>query len=580
MGADTHDHIALRAMDSMLIRLAILVSTVVLVAAGPLLGDVRRWGLYVLVLVVGLGLATVVALRPWERLRPTDGPLADRLLSAWQTLSAVVGFGALGVYLVVVLDTSVQLYGPAVALFQVVGAYTLPARRRPWLMGWLVVVWTVVLALDGVRGVGLVVQAGAVVTVGLMSIWIADARRTALTDERTSRSQSEQYANLLASVSRANTLDADDLVRATVDGLVSMGFDGAQVCEIRPDGTVGPPITGSVPDELDVSGHLDMDVEQVLGAESVFAIEPAAHEQLRHALPRLGGVLVAAVELGERGLGVVLAVTADAPPTELQREALEVLASEAGRGLTRATAFTADRHIVEELRVLDDRTHDFVTTVSHELRTPLTVVHGLGQTLRRRWDELDVEQRADLLDRVTSNVARLESMVGSLLDTSALDRDELRVVPVSLDLRASVIALLRRLSTMVGAHSVLVDVAEGTRVDADESLLEHVLENLITNAVKYTPSGTEIRVRAVRIGDGVEIEVSDDGPGIGPDDLPYVTDRFYRGGSSFHRTASGLGLGLAFTRQILDAHGTDLIVESEPGAGARFRFGLPAAAPR
>jgi signal transduction histidine kinase len=581
MTADERDRIALRAMDSLVIRLAILVSTVVLIVAGPLLGEVRRWDLFVVALVVGLVLATVVAVRPWNRLRPDRDATADRLLGAWQTLSALLGFAVLPVYLAVVLDTSVQMFGPAFALFGVVAAYTLPARRRPWLLAWLLLMWVVALWFGGVRGAGLIVQAASIVTVMLMSVWVADARRTALTDEITSRSQAEQYANLLATVSRTNTLDADALIRAITDGLRPMGFDGAKVCEIRLDRTLSPPIAGSVPEDLDVSAHLELDPDEVLARGEVIALDPRANGRLRQVLPALGGALIAPIDLGERGRGVVLAVTAHTPPTSLQREAVEVLAAEAGRGLASANAYAADRRVVDELRQLDDRTHDFVTTVSHELRTPLTVVHGLGQTLRQRWDDLDVEQRVDLLDRVSSNVSRLENMVGSLLDSSALDRDELRVRPIALDLRAAVVGLLHRLATMVVSHAVVVDVREGTWIDADESLLEHVLENLVTNAVKYTPAGTEIRIRATRVDDSVEVEVSDDGPGINPADLPFVTDRFYRGGSSTHRASSGLGLGLAFTRQILDAHGTDLVVASDPGAGARFTFRLRAAeAPR
>jgi signal transduction histidine kinase len=107
-------------------------------------------------------------------------------------------------------------------------------------------------------------------------------------------------------------------------------------------------------------------------------------------------------------------------------------------------------------------------------------------------------------------------------------------------------------------------------------LLEHVVENLLTNVAKHTPQGTAVRLSAERVGRRVRIEVRDEGPGIAPEDLPHVLDRFYRGGAPTRRTSSGLGLGLALARQIVGAHGGELTVESAPGAGTVFRFDLPA----
>jgi K+-sensing histidine kinase KdpD len=112
---------------------------------------------------------------------------------------------------------------------------------------------------------------------------------------------------------------------------------------------------------------------------------------------------------------VVLGARRDAAISAFQREAVLLLAEQAGRALDRAGAYEADRRTVEQLRMLDIRTQDFISTVSHELRTPLTVIHGLGQTLARRWAELDPDRRTDLLVPHRRERERLAVMVRSLL---------------------------------------------------------------------------------------------------------------------------------------------------------------------
>jgi signal transduction histidine kinase len=221
------------------------------------------------------------------------------------------------------------------------------------------------------------------------------------------------------------------------------------------------------------------------------------------------------------------------------------------------------------------RTQDFISTVSHELRTPLTVIQGLGQTLSRRWDDLEDARRADLLGRIDANAERLTVMVRSLLDTSAMEEGRLDLCPQPLPLRATIVRLLHRLATVTAAHPVELLVADDLEVVVDPGLFEHVIENLLTNVAKHTPQGTRVRVAAVPRDGQVRVEVSDDGPGIAEEDLPHVLDRFFRGGAPTRRTSSGLGLGLALAEQIVRAHGSALEVLSEPGEGTTFRFAVP-----
>jgi signal transduction histidine kinase len=223
-----------------------------------------------------------------------------------------------------------------------------------------------------------------------------------------------------------------------------------------------------------------------------YASHPAAIQPERP----LRGVIAVPVG-GDAGVrAVVLGARRDAAISAFQREAVLLLAEQAGRALDRAGAFEADRRTVEQLRILDIRTQDFISTVSHELRTPLTVIHGLGQTLARRWDELAADRRTDLLVRIDANAERLAVMVRSLLDTSALEEGRLDLQPVPTPLRETVARLLHRLATVTAAHPVELDIPEGLEIVADPGLFEHIIENLLTNVAKHTPQGTRVHITA------------------------------------------------------------------------------------
>lgn len=116
-------------------------------------------------------------------------------------------------------------------------------------------------------------------------------------------------------------------------------------------------------------------------------------------------------------------------------------------------------------------------------------------------------------------------------------------------------------------------------MQVDPGLWQHVLENLLTNVSKHTPTGTRVSIAARVIGGRTVIEVADDGPGIDAQDLPHVLDRFYRGGDPNRRSTSGLGLGLALAQEIVQAHGGVLEVESDRGQGTRFSFDVPGGYP-
>jgi two-component system phosphate regulon sensor histidine kinase PhoR len=179
-----------------------------------------------------------------------------------------------------------------------------------------------------------------------------------------------------------------------------------------------------------------------------------------------------------------------------------------------------------------------------------------------------------LIGRLAANAERLGRMVTNLLDMSRLYQEGVRVDLSPVPLADVVRAVADRLETLSLDHEIRCEVLAEPTALADAVLLEHVLENLISNAVKHTPRGTHVSVRLEERRDLAVIRVSDDGPGIPVAELPRLTERFFRGGDPMTRETSGLGLGLALVADILLAHGTRLHVESGEGQGAEFSFSL------
>jgi two-component system phosphate regulon sensor histidine kinase PhoR len=227
---------------------------------------------------------------------------------------------------------------------------------------------------------------------------------------------------------------------------------------------------------------------------------------------------------------------------------------------------------VTEVRRLESLRREFVANVSHELRTPVTAVRSAAETLQNAASNDPVATRA-FLGIIERNAERLHDLVEDLLDLSRIESRGLKLNMEPLDLDAvydQVLSLFGERAEKRGtflAHEVPDDLP---RVLADRRALEHVLTNLVDNAVKYCPSGTHIRLYAVAEGHTVELIVEDDGPGIEQRHLPRLFERFYRVDAGRSRDIGGTGLGLSIVKHLVEAMGGVVRVESIPGVGTKF----------
>jgi signal transduction histidine kinase len=249
-------------------------------------------------------------------------------------------------------------------------------------------------------------------------------------------------------------------------------------------------------------------------------------------------------------------------------------------GLMVQRLVTETRKQNERLLELDHLKDEFVATASHELRTPLTSLSGYlemsldpaeGTLSPTRENHLRIAQR---------NAGRLTVLVDQLLFLARADSHplELRVEPV--DLSELLTEAAENAGPAAFAKNIALEVeveAEPQRTNADRPQLVRVVDNLVTNAVKFTPDGGIVLLSARREGDAAVLAVTDTGAGIPTSDLPDLFNRFFRGRNAVEDAIPGSGLGLAISQVIAEAHGSTIEVESTPGTGSTFRLALPLA---
>ena len=225
----------------------------------------------------------------------------------------------------------------------------------------------------------------------------------------------------------------------------------------------------------------------------------------------------------------------------------------------------------------DAMRRDFVANVSHEIRTPLTVLSGFIETMAGL--PLTEAERRRVLTLMAQQTTRMQSLVSDLLTLASLEGSPRPPVDrwVALaKLLADACSDATALSA--GRHHLTVEGNPAVQIAGDAGELASAIANLVNNAVRYTPEGGKIGVTWRMLASGAgELSVVDNGPGIDREHLPRLTERFYRGDSSRSRNTGGTGLGLAIVKHVVQRHGGELVIQSEPGQGAAFRLEFPAA---
>jgi two-component system sensor histidine kinase KdpD len=217
-----------------------------------------------------------------------------------------------------------------------------------------------------------------------------------------------------------------------------------------------------------------------------------------------------------------------------------------------------------------------LTSISHDLKTPLAAILGAGSTLRDLSKSLSEAQKAELVATIIEESERLNRFIANLLDMTRLESGALAPHATPCDLGEVVGSALRRAEKILARHHVEVAIAPSLpMLDVDAVLLEQALFNILDNAAKYAPDGSNVRIEAWRDGKAVELRVMDEGPGIPPADLERIFDKFHRV-TKGDRVRPGTGLGLAISRGFVEAmHGTVMAANRTDRSGAVFAIRLP-----
>ncbi|MDD2920912.1 MAG: ATP-binding protein [Anaerolineales bacterium] len=229
---------------------------------------------------------------------------------------------------------------------------------------------------------------------------------------------------------------------------------------------------------------------------------------------------------------------------------------------------------ITHFRNADEIKATFISIVSHELRTPVALIKGYASTLRRddaKWDKRTI---SDSLAVIEEEADRLSKMIDDLLDASRLQAGGLSLNQSDVALPNLAARIVERFAAQSPKHRLVTDFPSNFPVIiGDETRIEQVIANLVSNALKYTPEG-EIKISGTARPEQVIICVSDEGKGIAAQDLPHIFDRFYRSTTAVKHT-KGAGLGLYLARAIVEAHGGRIWADAGASTGARIYFSLP-----
>ena len=243
--------------------------------------------------------------------------------------------------------------------------------------------------------------------------------------------------------------------------------------------------------------------------------------------------------------------------------------------VARALAFEKEHKAALHLGQADRLKSDFVSTVSHELRTPLTSICGFVDTVLLQWERLDDDAKKELLERTSWNAKELRRLIEQVLAFSALDAGEHLPGLGAYWLRPGIEELVRHIAPAMRDCPVEIDIPSDLVVLANTETIHHAIGNLLTNAGKFSPAGSPVRVEARAEGAMARVSVIDRGRGIAPDEQERIFERFYR--SAATGDTRGTGIGLAIVRTSVEAIGGTVAVTSTPGEGSRFDVLLPLA---
>lgn len=335
-----------------------------------------------------------------------------------------------------------------------------------------------------------------------------------------------------------------------------------------------PALAVQLSDELGLEG-LSLAVATASGGErSIFTHGARPDPTVRAGSRRpevvpAGSTVALDLHRAERSIAVLRAMAGrplDASALELLEVAGEMITSTIVSG----RSVEQQQEAVARLEALDELKTTFLGVASHELRTPATAISGLATLLATRWDALGEDDRRAFATRIATNAEALNALVQDLLDFARIERGDLRLALTPVDLTATVERVLARLDNVWGSHRVIPSVAADVEVLGDVNALERIITNLVSNAVKFSPSDADVHVTVEHRAGRARLLVDDAGPGVPEEEREKIFVRFFRGAGDAVVRTRGVGIGLSVVQDFVAQMGGSVHVEDSPTGGARF----------
>ncbi|PNI08150.1 histidine kinase [Arthrobacter sp. AFG7.2] len=313
--------------------------------------------------------------------------------------------------------------------------------------------------------------------------------------------------------------------------------------------------------------------------------EPAAGGAPAPGIANAASALAVPMGEGSTSLGIIWIVMLDEQRTWSGTELglIQHVAGNTAHGLIQSHLISSQQQVVKQLQQLDKAKTDFLATVNHELRTPLTSIMAYLDMIQESTEQPVSPEMHQMLDIVVRNTERLRILIEDMLSVSrnGLDDSLMHLTPVRLGQTLDLVAAaLRPLATLQNVTIAVEPVPEDPEILADEVQLQQVFTNLVSNAIKFTPSGGRIDVGSQSHADAdgsrwATVRVADNGIGISSDEIDHVFTRFYRASNAMAGAIPGTGLGLAITKDIVSRHGGRIDVSSTLGTGTTVTVSLP-----
>lgn len=230
---------------------------------------------------------------------------------------------------------------------------------------------------------------------------------------------------------------------------------------------------------------------------------------------------------------------------------------------------------ITESKEDDLRKNDFIGMVSHELKTPLTSLSGYAQMLNLNAGRKSDDFVKDKSDRIRTQVRKMTTMINGFLNVSRLESGKIALQKRDFDLNDLIKEIVEETEMTSGSHDIIFEPTDTISLNADRDKIGTVLSNLFSNAVKYSPKGKRISIRAIVDNDDVTVSVHDEGMGIKAHDLEKLFDRYYRVDNKDTQHIAGFGIGLYLCAEIIERHEGKIWADSVPGNGSTFYFSLP-----